>query len=289
MAEGRYRLEGPTTGEQRRRRSTDVLAARQREDPCRLICSTRTMRCGEVTEADADGRREVVLTGWVHRRRDLGQLIFVELRDGPGSCSSCSTPRRRRRRTRRPRACAPSTWSACAAASCGARRPTPTIPPARSRSARRELVVHNRAETVPFPVDDETEANEEARLTHRYVDLRRPSCSSALRTAPPPGHGGATRARRRGVHRGRDADAHALDARGRARLPRAEPRPPGALLRAAAVAAAVQAAPDGRRLRPLLPVRALLPRRGPARRPPARVHADRHRDVVRHAGGRSTR
>ena len=41
----------------------------------------RTVRCGELTESDAEQQREVVVTGWVHRRRDLGQLIFVELRD----------------------------------------------------------------------------------------------------------------------------------------------------------------------------------------------------------------
>src|SRR5258705_9396839 len=44
----------------------------------------RTAGCGELTTKDADGAREVVLTGWVHRRRDLGQLIFVELRDATG-------------------------------------------------------------------------------------------------------------------------------------------------------------------------------------------------------------
>ena len=44
----------------------------------------RTIGCGEITTGDADARREVVLTGWVHRRRDLGQLIFVELRDATG-------------------------------------------------------------------------------------------------------------------------------------------------------------------------------------------------------------
>ena len=44
----------------------------------------RTVGCGEVTEQDAASRREIVLTGWVHRRRDLGQLIFVELRDRTG-------------------------------------------------------------------------------------------------------------------------------------------------------------------------------------------------------------
>src|SRR5205814_4241796 len=92
--------------------------------------------------------------------------------------------------------------------------------------------------------------------------------------------GGARLPRLARLHRYRDADAHALDARGRARLSRAEPRASGRILRAAAVAAALQAAPDGRGLRPLLPDRAVLPRRGPARRPAARVHADRRRDLV---------
>ncbi len=67
------------------------------------------------------------------------------------------------------------------------------------------------------------------------------------------------------------------------------PRLPGAVLRAAPVAADLQAGADGGGLRPLLPARPLLPRRGSARRPPARVHADRHRGVVRRARGHHTR
>ena len=92
--------------------------------------------------------------------------------------------------------------------------------------------------------------------------------------------GGARVPEREPLHRGRDAGPHEVVARGRAGLPR--PLAPAAapLLRAAAVAADVQADPHGRRPGPLLPVRALLPRRGPARRPPAGAHADRHRDVV---------
>ena len=91
-----------------------------------------------------------------------------------------------------------------------------------------------------------------------------------------------------GLPRVGDADPDPVHARGRARLHRAEPHAARQLLRAAAVAAAVQAAPDGRRLRALLPDRALLPRRGPARRPPAGVHPARPRDVVR-GGGRRDR
>ena len=93
--------------------------------------------------------------------------------------------------------------------------------------------------------------------------------------------------------RGRDAVPGPLDARGRARLPRAEPRPPRALLRAAAVAAALQAAADGRGLRALLPDRPLLPRRGP-RAPTAspsspsstsRCRSSSEDDVIEHDRG----
>ena len=80
--------------------------------------------------------------------------------------------------------------------------------------------------------------------------------------AAPPGHRGDARVpRRRGLPRRRDPGADPLDPRGRPRLPRPQPPAAGLLLRAAAVAAAVQAAADGRRVRALLPGGALLPRR----------------------------
>ena len=64
---------------------------------------------------------------------------------------------------------------------------------------------------------------------------------------------------------------------------------PGPLLRARAVAAALQAALHGRRARPLLPDRHVLARRGSPRRPAVRVPAARPRDVVRRPGGRARR
>jgi hypothetical protein len=89
------------------------------------------------------------------------------------------------------------------------------------------------------------------------------------------------------VHRVPDADHHGFVSRRRARLPRALAASSGQVLRAAAGAAAVQAADHGGGLRPLLPDRALLPRRGPACRPLAhRLLPARPRDELRHAGGR---
>ncbi len=142
----------------------------------------RTNGCGEVSEKDAGEHREVVLTGWVHRRRDLGQLIFIEIRDHTGLVQVVFDP---------------SESVECHAAAERLRQEdvvgvlgivapresaNPHHPTGSVEVRARRLEVHNRAEHVPFPVDDEVAANEEARLTHRYVDLRRPRLQWALRT-----------------------------------------------------------------------------------------------------------
>ena len=84
--------------------------------------------------------------------------------------------------------------------------------------------------------------------------------------------------------RDRNADPDQEHAGGRPRLPGAEPALSGRLLRLAAVATATEATADGERHGSLLPDRALLPRRGPARRPSAGIHAARSRNVVRRHG-----
>ena len=95
---------------------------------------------------------------------------------------------------------------------------------------------------------------------------------------------------RPGLHRVPDADPDRELARRRARLSGPEPSPSGQVLRAPAGAADVQAADHGRGLRPLLPDRALLPRRGCARRPlSGRILPARLRDELRHAGRRVRR
>ncbi|HKQ60447.1 MAG TPA: aspartate--tRNA ligase, partial [Candidatus Polarisedimenticolaceae bacterium] len=147
-------------------------------DPTHLL--VRTVGCGEVSPADAAAGREVVLTGWVHRRRDLGGLIFVELRDRTGMVQVLFDPSEQR---------------AAHAAAEGLRAeyvvgvrgrvvpreaPNPKHPTGHVEVRASELVVHNRAEELPFPVDGESEVNEEARLKHRHVDLRRPRLQQAL-------------------------------------------------------------------------------------------------------------
>ncbi len=142
----------------------------------------RTVPCGLVAEEDAAARREVVITGWVHRRRDLGNLIFLEVRDGSGRVQVVLDP-----------STAPGAHETAqhvhAEDVIGVRgtvvpreAANPSHPTGRVEVRAAEISVHNRARAVPFPVDEESEANEEARLTHRYVDLRRPRLQRALRT-----------------------------------------------------------------------------------------------------------
>ncbi len=130
-----------------------------------------------------------------------------------------------------------------------------------------------------------------AALPTRRGGRRRDSPPALPLARPPPGedaaqHRAAQPARLRDqaddgggrIPRDRDADPLQADPRGRARLHRPEPPPAGTLLRAAAVAADPQAAARHRRLRPLLPDRAVLPGRGPPCRPRAGDHAARRRD-----------
>ena len=169
-------------------------------------------------------------------------------------------------------------------------RPTaPRIPicrPARSRSTSREIEVLGPAGELPMPVFGDQEYPEEIRLKYRFLDLRRERLHGNIMKRgadhrfDPAAHEGA------GLLRIPDADPDRLLAGGRARLSRAVAHASGQVLRAAAGAAAVQAADHDLGLRPLLPDRALLPRRGRARRPLARrVLPARYRDELRHAGG----
>jgi len=140
----------------------------------------RTIGCGDVTAADANARREVVLTGWVHRRRDLGQLIFVELRDATGRLQVVFDPD-----DQALHAVAEKLHAEDVVGVRGVvvirESPNPQHQTGDVEVRVAEIVVHNKAIGVPFAVDDEAEANEELRLQHRYVDLRRPRLQRALR------------------------------------------------------------------------------------------------------------
>ena len=167
---------------------------------------------------------QVRVAGWVHRRRDHGGLVFIDLRDRsgivqlvfhPGGLAGGARARAaaalRARRERGGRGRPPR----------GGQREPAAARPARSscRSPTAETLAES--ETPPFPLDDDVQVDEALRLRHRVLDLRRESMRDALTPAPHDRARDARLPQRARLPRPRDADPHPLDARGRARLPRA--------------------------------------------------------------------
>ena len=119
----------------------------------------------------------VTLNGWVQKQRDFGELVFIDLRDRSGVCQIVID---------RERGASAELLAAAkelrgefvvrvtgdiverADAQKNAKLPTGGIEVVASA-----IEILNRAETPPFPIDDETDAAEELRLQYRYLDLRR--------------------------------------------------------------------------------------------------------------------
>ncbi|MGO9239729.1 MAG: aspartate--tRNA ligase [Bryobacteraceae bacterium] len=134
----------------------------------------RTHNCGELRLAD-DGRR-VVLMGWVYRRRDLGGVIFIHLRDREGVTQivfhAGADPRLHAR--------AEQLRSEYVIAVEGfvEKRSADTVNLAIETGevevVAERLLILNTSETPPFPMEEHIDVGEDARLKYRYVDLRRP-------------------------------------------------------------------------------------------------------------------
>ena len=131
----------------------------------------RTHYCGELRVADAG--RNVVLMGWVHRRRDLGNLIFLDLRDRAGICQVVCN------RDQYPEAHAkadevrPEYVVAVEGRVFRRQKPNPDLATGAVEIMATKVRILNNAKTPPFQIEDEVNANEETRLRYRYLDLRR--------------------------------------------------------------------------------------------------------------------
>jgi aspartyl-tRNA synthetase len=134
----------------------------------------RTDMCGTLRAADAG--RQVVLMGWVNRRRDHGNLIFLDVRDRTGIAQVVLdkelTPDGHARGEQvRPE------YVVAAVGKVRLRGPdaiNPKMPTGEVEIEATELRVLNDARLAPFSPAEEAIQNEEVRLKYRYVDLRRP-------------------------------------------------------------------------------------------------------------------
>jgi aspartyl-tRNA synthetase len=139
----------------------------------------RSIYCGELNESNLD--QEVTLCGWVHRRRDHGGVIFVDLRDHTGLLQVVFDPD-----TAETFARAESVRNEYVLQVQGRvrRRPEGTVnadmPTGQVEVLGVVLTVLNTAATPPFQIDDQ-DVQEETRLRYRYIDLRRPEMQQKMR------------------------------------------------------------------------------------------------------------
>lgn len=140
----------------------------------------KTHGCGTLRAAHAG--ESVVLAGWVHRRRDHGQLIFIDLRDRDGIVQVVVRP------DDYPEAYATANdvrgeYVLRVAGETVMRSEAtrnPNLDTGDIEVVATSVEVLNAAKTPPFSISEEDEVNELVRLQYRYIDLRRPAMISAL-------------------------------------------------------------------------------------------------------------
>ncbi len=134
----------------------------------------RTHGCGDLRVSDASAT--VTLMGWVNRRRDHGDLIFLDLRDRSGITQvvldkSISPEAHAKAETARPEFVVAVTG---AVRQRGPGLANPKMPTGDIEVVGQSLLLLNDAKTPPFSPAEDAPANEEVRLKYRYIDLRRP-------------------------------------------------------------------------------------------------------------------
>ena len=139
----------------------------------------RSHYCGVVDAGFID--QKVTLCGWVHRRRDHGGVIFIDLRDREGLIQVVIDPD-----TPDIFSIAEQVRNEYVLKITGRVRARPAgttnddLPTGQIEVLAKELIVLNAAETPPFQLDDE-DVQEETRMRYRYVDLRRPEMQKRMR------------------------------------------------------------------------------------------------------------
>jgi len=133
----------------------------------------RTATCGELRESDEG--KEVVLNGWVANIRDMGGLIFIDLRDRYGITQLVVVPEEKPTLAERVKELRAEFVIWAKGKVRRRENPNPKIPTGFIEIELDDFGILNRSELPPFEVSDIAEISEETRLRYRFLDLRRPS------------------------------------------------------------------------------------------------------------------
>lgn len=145
-----------------------------------MVGMHRTCGCGDVREHYSG--KQLTLAGWVQRRRDHGGLIFVDLRDRSGVVQLVFSPQYGELAFHK----AEDIRNEYVVAIIGQVRErsedtvNSTMPTGKIEVVVTEMRILNKAKTPPFYIEDDISVDENVRLKHRYLDLRRPEMQRNL-------------------------------------------------------------------------------------------------------------
>ena len=132
----------------------------------------RTHYCGALRASDAD--RDAIVMGWVARRRDLGNLLFLDVRDRTGIVQVVFNKETQPEAHAKAEHVRSEYVVAVEGKVIKRQKANPELPSGEVELVAAKLHILNTAKTPPFAIEDQTNAAEETRLRYRYLDLRRP-------------------------------------------------------------------------------------------------------------------
>ncbi len=139
----------------------------------------RTHYCGELRAKDAG--RDAIVMGWVARRRDLGNLLFLDLRDRTGIVQVVFNQETQPEAHAKAELVRSEYVVAVEGKVVQRQKANPELPTGEVEIIAAKLHILNNAKTPPFPIEDQINAAEETRLRYRYLDLRRNQLNRNLR------------------------------------------------------------------------------------------------------------
>lgn len=140
----------------------------------------RTNMCGDLRVSDID--EDVVLMGWVQKERNLGSLVFMDLRDTKGICQIVCDETVSKEIFEKAEKIRSEYVIAVRGKVRERQSKNKDIPTGEIEILAEELKILDKSETPPIYVKDDDKVSETMRLKHRYLDLRKPSMQNKLKT-----------------------------------------------------------------------------------------------------------